>query len=408
LFQEQAMQVAVVAAGFTPGEADQLRRAMGGWRRPGLIDSFRKKLIEGMLGRGFPQDFAERVFNQIRGFGEYGFPESHAASFAKLVYVSAWLKHYYPAAFTAAIVNSQPMGFYAPAQLVRDAQQHGVKVLPIDVNYSDWDCTLEKSCRTDFQVRPPSANNPDPTDGLGSPSYIALRLGLRMVRGLPQAAAEAIVQARTSKFQSITDLTARSKITRAVVQQLTEADAFGSLQLDRRTALWQALDQASEVEELPLFADAPNDDSPAPALPQLTPQEEVFADYRAAGLTLRQHPMSFCRRELDDLGITTAAQLQGCKNNRPVKVAGLVLMRQRPSTAKGITFVTLEDETGTSNLIVHAKTWQRFDLTARRAAALIARGKLERQNGAVHVIVGHLEDMTERIEQLHHQSRDFR
>ena len=318
---------------------------------------------------------------------------------------------------------------YAPAQLIRDAKEHGVEVLPIDVNHSDWNCTLESQETRDKSQEPEkeketldsglsvlpdvllstlSSSSCHALDSPGFSTPLALRLGLRMVRGLSQAAAEAIVQARTTEFHSITDLTARAKITRPVVEQLTKADAFGSLQLDRRTALWQALDQASKVEELPLFAKARNDDSPPPALPKLTPQEEVFADYHAAGLTLRQHPMSFCRQELNALGITTADQLGNCRNNRPIKVAGLVLMRQRPSTAKGITFVTLEDETGTSNLIVHARTWQRFDLIARRASALIARGKLERQNGVVHIIVGHLEDMTARIEQLNHQSRDFR
>ncbi|MFP6611710.1 MAG: error-prone DNA polymerase [Pirellulales bacterium] len=410
LFQEQAMQVAMVAAGFSPGEADQLRRAMGAWRRPGLIDNFRKKLIDGMLGRGFPEDFAERVFQQIRGFGEYGFPESHAASFARLIYVSAWLKHYYPAAFAAAIINSQPMGFYAPAQLIRDAIEHDVEVLPIDINDSCWDCTLERLPLADCGLRNNGqfgAVEDNPESGIRNPEY-SLRLGMRLVRGLSPAAAGAIEQARVTKFDSIADLTERTGLDRPVVECLAAADVFGSLRLDRRGALWQALDQAPKPEEQPLFVDVRPADSPLPVLPKLTAQEEVFADYRAAGLSLRQHPISFYRQQLDVLNVVPTAQLAECKNNRPVRVAGLVLMRQRPSTANGITFVTLEDETGICNLIIHARTWQRFDLVARRSSALIAGGKLERKNEVLHVIVHHLEEMTARLSSLNHRSRDFR
>ena len=231
---------------------------------------------------------------------------------------------------------------------------------------------------------------------------------MRLVRGLSKVAAESIVETRTSKFHSITELTARARIGRSAVEQLAEADAFGSLRLDRRSALWQALDQAPTVEELPLFASALTGDFPIPALPKLTPQEEVLADYHAAGLTLRQHPMSFLREDLDALRVVPANQLKGYPQDRPVKVAGLVLMRQRPSTAKGITFVTLEDETGVSNLIIHAKTWKRFDLIARRAGAMIALGKLERQNEVIHIVVQHLEDITLRLHLPSHRSRDFR
>ena len=407
LFQEQAMQVAVSAAGFTPGEADQLRRAMGGWRRPGLIDNFRKKLIDGILEQGYPQEFAERLFQQIRGFGEYGFPESHAASFAKLVYVSSWLKHYYPEAFAAAMINSQPMGFYAPAQLIRDAQQHGVNVLPIDVNHSHWDCTLERQDASwvSSMGREISGLSPRPDTRASRP---ALRLGLRLVRGLSKVTAERIMHARTTEFHSVTDLTERSRLRRSDVEHLADADAFGSLQLDRRSALWQALDQAPQVEELPLFESLRTHDSQIPVLPKLTPQEEVFADYRAAGLTLRQHPMSFHRPRLDTLGVVPASQLDKYEHGTPVQVAGLVLMRQRPGTAKGITFVTLEDETGISNLIFHAQVFERYDLVARRASALIARGKLERQNEVIHVVVLHLEDLSSRLGLLNHRSRDFR
>jgi len=480
LFQEQAMQLAIVAAGFSPGEADQLRRAMAAWRRPGLIDSYRQKLIDGMLAKGYTFQFAERLFEQIRGFGEYGFPESHAASFAKLVYVSAWLKHYYPAAFAAGLINSQPMGFYAPAQLVRDAQAHDVKVLPVDVNHSEWNCTLEpiwpappnaiqtlagpggvKACS---QGRKPLVNNaekysePQRGDTLflissdvapsgltqrfaplnqgltalatclcpsgainsleashldhpvdeGETSRFGLRLGMRMVRGFSEATANAIVAARTSPFTSVADLTARTGLGRAAVKRLAEADAFGSLNLNRRAALWQALDQTPSVEELPLFASLEAADSTAPRLPGLTPQQEVYADYHVSGLSLRRHPMSFFREELDGLKITPAAELVRQPHGRSIKVAGLVLMRQRPGTAKGITFVTLEDETGVANLIIHAHTWKKYELPARRASALIAEGRLERKDEVVHILVRRLEDLPSQVKQLHHKSRDFR
>jgi error-prone DNA polymerase len=407
LFQEQAMQLAVVAAGFTPGEADQLRRAMAAWRRAGMIDSYRNKLIDGMLAKGYTPEFAERLFNQIRGFGEYGFPESHAASFAKLAYVSSWLKHYYPAAFTAAMINSQPMGFYAPAQLIRDAQAHGVEVRPVDVNESAWDCTLESGARSqESGVR--GQGSGVKKQGSASDRQPVLRLGLRLVRGLQETAAQAIVRTRATRFRSVADLAARAGLGRAVVKRLADADAFGSLGLNRRTALWQALDQAAGAEDLPLLAAMEKVDSSTPALTALTPQQEVYADYHSAGLTLRAHPLSFFRAELDKLGVTPAAKLLSCAHGTMVKVAGLVLMRQRPGTAKGITFVTLEDETGIANLIVHARTWQRYELPARRATALIAAGRLERKDQVIHIIASRLEDMQSRMQQLTHRSRDFR
>jgi error-prone DNA polymerase len=382
LFQEQAMQLAIEAADFTPGEADQLRRAMAAWRRPGLIDDYRRKLIDGMLAKGYSPEFSEQLFNQIRGFGEYGFPESHAASFAKLVYVSSWLKHYYPAAFAAALINSQPMGFYAPAQLIRDAREHGVDVLPIDVNASDWDCTL--------------ANR----DG-----RIAVRLGLRLVRGLPEAVARTIEACRTRPFRSIADLTAQTGLCRAIVQRLADADAFQSLALNRRTSLWQALDQPTSQEEMPLFSHIASEEIPSPTLSELSPQEEVYADYRTVGVTLRQHPMSFLRDVLKQRSVKTAAELLRCNHGGRVSVAGLVLMRQRPGTAKGITFVTLEDETGTSNLIIHRRTWEKHEQAARRATILVATGKLERQDQVVHLVVEKLEAGP--AQAIIHRSRDF-
>jgi len=386
LFQEQAMQLAVEAAGFTPGEADQLRRAMGGWRRPGIIDTFRRKLIDGILKNGHSQEFAERLFNQIRGFGEYGFPESHAASFANLVYVSAWLKCHYPEIFVAALINSQPMGFYAPAQLLRDAQEHDVEVLPIDVNHSYWDCTLEA----------------------GASSKLAVRLGMRMIRGMSQLAADCIVQKRVRPYLNIEDLTLRTRIDKKSIACLAQANAFGSTQIDRRTALWDALDAPTDCQNRPLFDLGWGQRSQFSPLPALTEREEVFADYHATGLSLRRHPVSFYREQLDQLDVVPSEALTSYPENQMVKVAGIILIRQRPSTAKGITFVTIEDETGQANLVVHTQIWRKFDQVARLATAFIAEGKLERSQGVIHIVVRRLQDLTDTMNQLRSQSRDFR
>jgi len=377
LFQEQAMRLAVVAAGFTPGEADQLRRAMAAWRRPGVIEQFHRKLIDGMLAKGLSHEFAERLFNQIKGFGEYGFPESHAASFARLAYVSAWLKYHYPAAFCVALLNSQPMGFYAPAQLIRDARGHGVDVLPLDVNHSRWDCTLEEG---------------------------ALRLGLRMIVGLSQAHAEQLQQARSAgAFRSLDDFSRRTHLPPAAIKRLAAADAFGSLCLDRRQALWQSLTHHGEQ---PLWAGMV-DDEPEVTLPALGVQEEVFADYRTSGLSLKGHPVSFFRGRMDRLGIQPAVRLAELPDGRMVRVGGLVLVRQRPGTAKGITFVTLEDETGVANLIVRMEVWERYHKVARTAAALLAHGRLQNQQGVIHVLASKLENLATRLNEMKSQSRDF-
>ncbi len=382
LFQEQAMRLAVVAAGFTPGEADQLRRAMGAWRRPGIIEQFRQKLLEGMQRNGLSRQFAEGVFRQISGFGEYGFPESHAASFALLVYVSAWLKHYYPAAFCTALLNSQPMGFYAPAQLVRSAREHGVEVRPVDVNASRWDCTLEEG---------------------------ALRLGLRMVSGLSEVHARRIEAARAAgPFLGWDDFARRTELTRAVISRLAAADAFASLALDRRSALWQALGREKKPRALPLFDQLAPDDEPVAALPRLEIREEVLADYRTAGLSLKAHPMQFVREVLDGWGVLPASALATHPADRHVRTAGIVLVRQRPSTAKGITFVTLEDETGTSNLIIRQDVWQKFYRVARTASTFLAQGRLQREGGVIHVLVTKLDDLSELLRGLDSQSRDFR
>jgi error-prone DNA polymerase len=405
LFQEQAMRLAVVAAGFTPGEADQLRRAMGAWRRPGVIDQFRRKLIDGMRANGFCEEYAEAVFGQIRGFGDYGFPESHAASFALLVYVSAWLKHHYPAAFAAALLNSQPMGFYAPAQLVRNAREHGVEVLPVDVNHSDWDCTLEERGQgSGFRVQNSEiANHPIPQ------SQMFLRLGFNMLNGTSAAHAERIERARRGRpFRSMDDFVRRTALSRAVATRLAKAGVFASLELDRRAALWEALGQ--DQRELPLFDRIQS--SPArcthPAfLPPMSAAEEVLADYRSAGLSLRAHPLQFLRADLERLGVVSAESLKTWPDGKPVRVAGIVLVRQRPGTAKGITFVTLEDETCTANLIVRPSIWRRWREAALAATVLLAHGRLQRQGQVIHVLTTKLEDLSPWLRQLGSQSRDF-
>ncbi len=345
------------------------------------------------------------IFDQIRGFGEYGFPESHAASFALLVYVSAWLKRHHPAAFAAALLNSQPMGFYAPAQLVRDARQHGVEVRPVDVNRSDWDCTLEPCSPRICAEETPRARTSRASNDC---SPLALRLGLRIIGGLGTAQAERIVAARGARpFASIEEFTRRTALNRPVISRLAKAGAFTSLGLDRRGALWHAL--AQSTEPLPLFdqlAPAASDDR-TPPLPPLTPTQETLADYRATGLSLENHPMKFLRAGLDPMGVVPAERLKTWPQGRPVRVAGIVLVRQRPGTAKGITFVTLEDESGTANLIIRADVWQRFRRAALGAKILLAHGRLQRQGLVIHVLVSRLENLSDRMQDLASQSRDF-
>jgi error-prone DNA polymerase len=394
IFQEQAMRLAVVAAGFTPGEADQLRRAMGAWRRTGVMEKFQAKLIDGMLSRGYTGEFAERVYKQICGFGEYGFPESHAASFALLVYVSAWLKCHHPAAFTTSVLNSLPMGFYGPAQLVGDAKKHGVEVRPIDVNFSEWDCTLEPVVSKGDESSLTTDHSPLTT----------LRLGLRQVRGLSRTHADAVVAARSDgPFGSFAEFVRRTGLRAGGLKKLSQADAFGSLKMNRQTTLWRSLPERGA----PTPFDASDIEEPPVPLPALTPLEEVLADYHSAGLTLRQHPISFFRAELTELGIAPADRLGVLQNDRQIKVAGVVLLRQRPSTAKGITFVTLEDETGTINLIVRMPVWERYRRVARTAVAMIAHGRLQREGEIIHVLVNRLEDMSTRLNDLEIRSRDF-
>ena len=398
LFQEQAMRLAVVAAGFTPGEADQLRRAMAAWRRPGVIDKFRKKLIDGMQTNGLDELFAERVFNQLRGFGEYGFPESHAASFALLVYASCWIKYHYPEVFCCALLNSQPLGFYAPAQLIQDAQRHQVIVLPSDVNASDWDCTLESTHSG--------------SSGASNSNRLAIRLGLRMIRGLRAEDADRIVAAKATgvAFQDQTDLVRRAGLTQASLTILADAGALESLSGDRRAAYWQSLAQERTQVAMPLFdACGLEQDEPIPeSLVRMSPLEEVYSDYATTGLSLKGHPIDFYREQLAELRVTTASELEQQPNGRFVRVAGLILLRQRPGTAKGITFVTMEDETGSINLVIRPETWKHYYMLCKQSNAWLVHGILENRQGVIHVLVGRVEDLQTIIRPIDIRSRDFR
>jgi error-prone DNA polymerase len=386
LFQEQVMQIAIVAAGFSPGEADALRRAMGAWKRTGGLDPFRERLLEGMRARGYSPDFAQRIYQQMLGFGEYGFPESHSLSFALLVYDSAWLKCHEPAAFTCALLNSQPMGFYAPAQLVRDARAHGVEVRAVDACVSAWDATLER--RAD-----------------GEP---ALRLGLRLVKSLSQAGAERLIAARTLRpFASVEDLAARSVLDRGDLEALAAAGALAALSGNRHLAFWEV---AGTERPLPL---APTDARPASALegrPLLSAPTEgqaIAADYASLGLTLGRHPLALLRERLRAAALVSAAELMAAGNGARVRTAGIVLMRQRPATASGVTFLTLEDESGQVNVIV----WERIGREQRRALIesrlLEVHGELQHQEGVTHLIAHRLIDRSRLLGELTTRSRDF-
>ncbi len=373
LFQEQAMRIAIVAAGFTPSAADGLRRAMATFRNHGTIHHFRDRFIAGMTGRGYEADFAQRCFKQIEGFADYGFPESHAASFALIVYVSAWLKCHYPAAFACALLNSQPMGFYAPAQIIADARRHGVQVRGADVNASDWDCTLE-----------PAAT--------GGP---ALRLGFRQLKGLREAEARAITATRSRPFASIAELAARAGLAPGTLETLARADAFGSLKLGRRPALWAVL--GLEEKPLPLFAalfagagKGQEQQEPAVTLPPAGLGEEVSEDYRAFGLSLKAHPVALLRARLETEGYLSAARIAALKHEDRAKTAGLVITRQSPGSAKGIIFITLEDETGQANLIVKPAVFARHRGTVLGAQMIGVEGRVQRQGAVVHVLARRL------------------
>jgi len=417
LFQEQAMRLAVVAAGFTPGEADQLRRAMGAWRRPGVIDEFHRKLVDGMLARGLSRPFAEQVFNQIRGFGEYGFPESHAASFALLVYVSAWLKCHHPAAFTAALLGSQPMGFYAPAQLVRDARAHGVTVLPADVNASGWHASLENRGRSHPGPLSTGSTTGNAKGCLGREP--AIRLGLEQVHGLGEEAGRRIEEARRAgPFRLPRDLARRAEIDRESLLHLARAGALASLGLDRRRAVWEAMQPLEKPRSQPLLEGLDDDDDDGWLLPPTTRQEEVIADYRTGGLSLAAHPLEFERDWLASLGVAAIAEAVAAPEGRRVMIAGIVLTRQRPATAKGLFFLTIEDETGAANVVVYPDVWEAAPHPARRAAVLVVHGRIQRRGAVVHVLATRLEaavpartgphdDSAPPLSALPRMSRDF-
>jgi error-prone DNA polymerase len=383
LFQEQAMQIAIVAAGFTPAEADGLRRAMATFRHTGRIHDYREKMIGGMLERGYEPDFAERCFRQIEGFGEYGFPESHAASFALLVYVSAWMKCHYPAVFACALLNSQPMGFYAPAQIVRDASEHGVEVRPPDVNWSGWDCTLE------------TGGDPD-----GPGGGYALRLGLRQIKGFREEDAEWIAAARGNGYTEPLAIWRRAGVAPAALAKLAEADAFGSMGLARRDALW-AVKAIGGNKPLPLFdvaGEAERGAEPPVELPPMTDGEAVVADYRALRLSLRAHPLALLRPHLGrDL---PAEKLLETKDGRRIAVSGLVLVRQRPGTAKGVIFITLEDETGTANIIVWPAKFETFRRQILTARMMRITGRMQREGQVIHVVAERIEDLSDMLDLL--------
>ena len=376
LFQEQAMRLAITAAAFTDEEANQLRRAMATFKNLGDLDDHRDRFIGGMVQRGYEVDFATRCFEQIKGFGHYGFPESHAISFALLVYASSWMKRWYPDVFCAAILNSQPMGFYQPAQLVRDAREHGVEVLEPDILSSDWDCTLEPAADPGARLR-------------------AVRLGLRQIKGLKKDEMLALVAARQAGARTLLDLARAARLSRRSLELLAEADAFRSLGLDRRAALWAVKGEAAEVaanddsmlDGLPLF-------EAAVTLPAMTLSQHVAEDYRTTGLSLKAHPCSFFRPLLDRNGCTPAAHLKAMRNGQRVSVGGLVLIRQRPGTAAGVVFMTLEDETGPMNAVLWRDVFTANRRTAMSASFLIVHGKLQIEGEVIHVVAERFTDLT--------------
>ena len=381
IFQEQVMQIAMVAAGFTAGEADELRRAMAAWKRKGGLEPFEQKLLAGMRARGYRDDFAQRIFQQIRGFGDYGFPESHSASFALLAYVSSWLKCHHPAAFCCGLLNSQPMGFYAPAQLVQDARRHGVQVRSVDVRHSGWDCSLE------HDASPP-----------------ALRLGFNQAKGLAAQAAARITAARTLRpFESIADLAERANLDKRGLEALAAADALKTLAGNRHQAFWAA---AGIEAPVPLFG-VPRMAEALPMLKAPSPVQDTLADYASTGLTLRDHPLALLRQRLQGRGFITAKTLWQRRNGSIAQVAGLVICRQRPMTAAGVTFVTLEDETGQINLIVWPKTALAQRKPLLKARLLGVSGIVQQQDGVLHLIAGKLEDCSDWIGELASKSRDF-
>ena len=399
LFQEQAMRVAIECAGFTPGEADQLRRAMATFKITGGVSHFETKLITGMIAKGYTPAFATKIFSQLEGFGSYGFPESHAASFALIAYASSWLKCWHPDVFCVALLNAQPMGFYAPAQIVRDAQEHGVEVRPVCINASRWDCTLE-----------PDGDALDAHD-----TRFAVRLGLRLVRGLANADAAAIVATRAARpFDSVDDLWRRADASTAALERLAEADAFGAgLGLARREALWAI--KALRDAPLPLFAAAGRDDERPPPeiveaavrLKAMTVGREVVEDYRQTGLSLRDHPMAFLRAGLAVRNYVTCADAAATRDGRHVQLAGLVLVRQKPGSARGVMFITLEDETGVANLVIWPSLYEKQRRLILTASMMGVKGRIQREGEVVHIVAARLDDLSGELASLGERDAPF-
>ena len=401
IFQEQVIKLAVVAAGFTPGEADQLRRAMAAWKRKGGLDKFQLKLINGMLARGHDREFAERIFEQIKGFGDYGFPESHAASFALLVYISAWLKRHEPAAFYCGLLNSQPMGFYSPSQLVQDARRHGIEVRPVDIHCSEWESTLETPTR----------------HGEIASSQPAIRLGFQRVKGLKESAALRIVQARNkAPIRNIKDIARRARLDKGDLARLTEGSAFKTLSGHRYQTHWQA---SGLLPDSPLLDSQPAKVAESPPgyaeetpviLPIPIETDDLRADYISLGLTLGRHPMAMLREQADSpfQRCKTAKELEGINHGRFVQVAGIVTGRQRPSSASGVLFLTLEDETNNVNVVIWTRVLETFRAAVVRGRLLKIKGVLEREASVIHVVAGHVEDLSPYLEHFYLKSRDFR
>ena len=390
IFQEQVIKLAMVAAGFSGGEADQLRRAITSWGRNSKLLTFEEKLTQGMIERGYNEDFARRLFEQIKGFGGYGFPESHSASFALLAYISAWLKRHHPAAFVAGLLNSQPMGFYSPSQLIQDARRHGVTVLSIDVNHSDWDHQLLDS-------RSAQQNQP------------ALRLGLRLVRGLSRQGAQRVVEARQrNPFRQISHLRQWAALNKRDMEALADADALQSLSGHRHQSQWQimALEQPKPLLRDEQYQNASYfDDGVQLPAPQIA--EEVLSDYRATGLTLRAHPLSLLRDRAPFNRCKRHTDLASIGHKRFVRIAGLVTCRQRPGTASGVLFLTLEDETGNSNIVVWERTQQHFRQALMNGKLLLVNGIVDTKDNVTHVIAGALYDYSHELDNLSVRSHDF-
>jgi error-prone DNA polymerase len=383
IFQEQVMQVAILAAGFTPGEADQLRRAMAAWKRKGGMEQYYERIVGGMLERGYELAFAEAIFSQIQGFGEYGFPESHAASFALLAYASAWLKRHEPAAFLCALLNSQPMGFYSPSQLVQDAQRHGVEVRPADIAISGWESTLEEQA------------------GGGQP---AVRLGLSLQRGMSREAAARIEDARAIRpFASVADLARRAQLDRGDLQVLAGANALHSLAGHRRQALWQAVGAVPDKDLLR----PTTPDEEAPLLQAPSEGDEIVGDYRAQGLTLGRHPLALLRPQLLEKRFMPASTLADYQNGQLARACGIVTVRQRPGTAKGVLFMTLEDETGNVNVIVWPSLVEQQRREVLGAPLLGVYGIWQREGEVRHLVAKRLVDMSALLGRLNTHSRDF-